>query len=40
MQDEANARRVAGLSIYVPHHHAERDHAALGREILDGEPPW
>ncbi|MFI2102025.1 acyl-CoA dehydrogenase [Isoptericola sp. NPDC019693] len=39
--DEAFARRVADLSLYVRQHHAERDQAALGRDLLAaGERPW
>ena len=32
--DETHARRVADLAIYVRQHHAERDDAALGRDVL------
>ncbi|MET3803780.1 alkylation response protein AidB-like acyl-CoA dehydrogenase [Nakamurella sp. UYEF19] len=39
-QDEVHARRVADLQIYVRQHHAERDEAALGRQILAGDLPW
>lgn len=35
-----HARRVADLELYVRQHHAERDDAALGRRILEGERPW
>jgi alkylation response protein AidB-like acyl-CoA dehydrogenase len=39
--DEAHARRVADLELYVRQHHAERDDAALGRALLDsGVAPW
>ncbi len=39
-QDEEHARRVADLEIYLRQHHAERDEAALGSELLRGEVPW
>lgn len=40
-QDEDHARRVADLQIYVRQHHAERDDAALGRDLSAlGLPPW
>ena len=39
-QNADHARRVADLQIYVRQHHAERDDAALGRELLTGEAPW
>ena len=35
-----HARRVADLELYVRQHHAERDDAALGRRLLEGERPW
>ena len=39
--DEDHARRVADLAIYVRQHHAERDEAALGRDLLAAETaPW
>jgi alkylation response protein AidB-like acyl-CoA dehydrogenase len=39
--DEDYARRVADLGLYVRQHHAERDQAALGRDLLAvGEQPW
>ncbi|WP_251152839.1 acyl-CoA dehydrogenase [Cellulosimicrobium sp. Marseille-Q4280] len=39
--DEEFARRVADLGLYVRQHHAERDEAALGRDLLAaGERPW
>ncbi|WP_454042360.1 acyl-CoA dehydrogenase [Cellulosimicrobium sp. Marseille-Q8652] len=39
--DEEFARRVADLGLYVRQHHAERDQAALGRDLLAaGERPW
>lgn len=37
--DEDHARRVADLQLYVRQHHAERDLAALGTELLDGSAP-
>jgi alkylation response protein AidB-like acyl-CoA dehydrogenase len=39
-QDEVHARRVADLTIYLRQHHGERDDAALGRALLDGDRPW
>ncbi|WP_240036999.1 acyl-CoA dehydrogenase [Orlajensenia leifsoniae] len=39
--DDAHARRVADLQIYLRQHHAERDEAALGRALLEaGGAPW
>ncbi|MBD5784782.1 acyl-CoA dehydrogenase [Cellulosimicrobium terreum] len=39
--DEEFARRVADLGLYVRQHHAERDQAALGRDLLAaGDRPW
>lgn len=39
--DEDHARRVADLELYLRQWHAERDAAALGREVLHGTaPPW
>ncbi|MDN3482555.1 acyl-CoA dehydrogenase, partial [Arthrobacter sp. APC 3897] len=39
--DEEHARRTADLRIYLRQHHAERDHAALGRSLLQGGVcPW
>lgn len=32
--ENEHARRVADLQIYVRQHHAERDHASLGRKLL------
>lgn len=32
--DEAHARRTADLALYVRQHHAERDEASLGRDLL------
>jgi alkylation response protein AidB-like acyl-CoA dehydrogenase len=37
--DEDHARRVADLQLYVRQHHAERDLAALGAELLDKSAP-
>jgi hypothetical protein len=39
-QDEEHARRVVDLEIYLRQHHAERDDAALGRQLLTGGTPW
>ena len=33
--DEAHARRVADLELYLRQWHAERDQASLGRQLLD-----
>lgn len=39
--DEEHARRVADLQIYLRQHHAERDEAAQGRDLLaGGGSPW
>jgi alkylation response protein AidB-like acyl-CoA dehydrogenase len=39
--DEAHAKRVADLGLYVRQHHAERDDESLGRLLRqDGEAPW
>ncbi len=40
VQNEEHARRVADLQVYLRQHHAERDEAALGRDLLRGEQPW
>ena len=40
-QDEAHAKRVADLALYVRQHHAERDDESLGRLIRRGGSwPW
>lgn len=38
--EEDHARRVADLGVYVRQHHAERDLARLGANLLDGTEPW
>lgn len=39
--DEAYARRLADLQLYVRQHHAERDDASLGRDLVArGRAPW
>jgi alkylation response protein AidB-like acyl-CoA dehydrogenase len=38
--DEGHARRVADLTVYVRQHHAERDVARLGEQLLSGGAPW
>ncbi len=39
--DEDYARRLADLQLYVRQHHAERDDAALGRDLVaGGSAPW
>lgn len=34
-RDERHSRRVADLQLYLRQHHAERDEAGLGRQVLD-----
>ncbi|QIG45926.1 acyl-CoA dehydrogenase [Nocardioides anomalus] len=38
--DADHAARVADLGLYVRQHHAERDAAALGRLVLEGDVAW
>ncbi len=39
--EEEHARRIADLQVYVRQHHAERDHASLGKLLLAREQePW
>ena len=38
-RDERHARRVADLELYLRQHHAERDEAAVGRQVLQ-QPEW
>lgn len=38
--DEAYAKRMADLALYVRQHHALRDDAQLGALTLNGEEPW
>ena len=39
--DAEHARRVADLELYLRQWHAERDQAALGRELMRaGTPTW
>ncbi len=39
--DDEHARRVADLTVYLRQHHAERDLASLGRELLsEDEQQW
>lgn len=38
--DDAHARRVADLTVYVRQQHAERDDVALGRLLLAGHEQW
>jgi alkylation response protein AidB-like acyl-CoA dehydrogenase len=39
--DEEHARRVADLQVYLRQHHAERDEASQGRDLIaDGGWPW
>lgn len=37
--DEQHGRRVADLEVYLRQHHAERDDAGLGRDLLAGASP-
>jgi len=39
-QEEAHAKRVADLEVYVRQQHAERDDASLGAAIARGAAPW
>jgi alkylation response protein AidB-like acyl-CoA dehydrogenase len=38
--DEAHARRVADLQVYVRQHHADRDLARIGADIAAGNAAW
>ena len=38
--DEAHAKRVADLTLYVRQHHAERDQQSLGEALATGDAPW
>ncbi len=38
--DEAHARRVADLEIYLRQHHGERDLARIGADIAEGRGSW
>lgn len=38
--DEAHARRVADLHLYLRQHHGARDAARIGRELVASEQPW
>jgi hypothetical protein len=38
--DEAHARRVADLTVYLRQHHAERDLAELGALVAGGDASW
>jgi hypothetical protein len=38
--DEAHARRVADLTVYLRQHHAERDLARQGSMVLDNKEGW
>lgn len=38
--DEAHARRVADLQVYVRQHHAERDLARIGSDVAAGDGGW
>ena len=38
--DEAHAKRVADLQLYVRQHHAEKDLASLGENLATTDAPW
>ncbi|WJL94883.1 acyl-CoA dehydrogenase [Microbacterium sp. ET2] len=38
--DEAHARRVADLHLYLRQHHGARDAARIGRDLAASEQPW
>lgn len=38
--DDAHAKRVADLQLYVRQHHAERDQASLGLALAGSAAPW
>lgn len=38
--DEEHAKRVADLQLYIRQHHAERDQASAGSQLLGGVAPW
>ncbi|CAI9388207.1 hypothetical protein [Microbacterium sp. T2.11-28] len=38
--DEAHARRVADLGLYLRQHHGERDVARIGADISEGRGAW
>lgn len=38
--DEAHARRVADLQVYLRQHHGERDVARIGAEVATGAVAW
>ncbi len=38
--DEAHARRVADLEIYLRQHHGERDLARIGADVAEGRGAW
>ncbi|TQK18794.1 hypothetical protein FBY40_1283 [Microbacterium sp. SLBN-154] len=38
--DEAHARRVADLHLYLRQHHGARDVARIGRDLAASEQPW
>ncbi|KQR65641.1 hypothetical protein [Frigoribacterium sp. Leaf172] len=41
VSDDAHAKRVADLGLYLRQHHAERDDAALGRQLRESAvAPW
>lgn len=38
--DEAHAQRCADLSVWITQQHAEKDDAALGAKVLEGDGSW
>jgi alkylation response protein AidB-like acyl-CoA dehydrogenase len=38
--DEAHARRIADLQVYVRQHHADRDLARIGADVAAGDTAW
>lgn len=40
VRDEAHARRVADLGLYLRQHHGERDTARIGRDLARGPASW
>ncbi len=39
-RDEAHAKRVADLTLYVRQYHAERDQQSLGEALVTADAPW
>jgi len=38
--DEAHARRIADLQVYIRQHHADRDLARIGADVAAGDAAW